>query len=135
VDVIVDMLSSRAAHLLARIDGPLHFRLFIMPTVVTLIAIRAGVRDAREGRSPFLSNLLRNPRTAFRSAIGDIGRVFLMAIVLDVTYQLIVLRWVYPGEVLLVALVCAVLPYVVVRGPASRLVGRLPRTAPASSRS
>jgi hypothetical protein len=29
---------------------------------------------------------------------------------------LIVFRWVYPGEVLFIAIMCAVVPYVLVRG-------------------
>ena len=50
------------------------------------------------------------------------GKIFILAVVLDVIYQIKVNhRW-YPGETLAVALLLAVLPYVVVRGPVNRLV-------------
>jgi hypothetical protein len=66
-------------------------------------------------------------RRLVRMAVKDVGRIFIVAIVLDITYQLVVLRWVYPGEVLVVAVACAVVPYVLVRGPITRLVRRLYR--------
>ncbi len=125
MDTMLQMLLQRAEHLVGRFSGPLNFRLFVMPTVVTILAIRADRRDAREGRpaplGAFFTN--RNERgRLLRSAIKDVGRIFLMAIVLDTAYQLFVLRSFYPGEVLLVAVVCAVVPYVLVRGPITRLV-------------
>ena len=114
--------------LIARADGPLHFRLFVMPTVVTLLAILADRRDVREGRPTPLGAFFTDPaerRRLFRSALKDIGRVFIVAIVLDTAYQLWVFRWVYPGQVLIVAVACAVVPYVLVRGPIIRLVRSL----------
>jgi hypothetical protein len=89
--------------------------------VVTILAIRAGLRDAREGHRPFFWNLLTNPADAFRSSVGDIGRIFIVALVLDSTYQLVVLRWIYPGELLVVAVACAIVPYALIRGPVTRL--------------
>ena len=43
-----------------------------------------------------------------------------MACVLDTIYQIMVLKAFYPGEVLVVAVVCAVVPYFLVRGPLMR---------------
>jgi len=51
----------------------------------------------------------------------DVGKIFAVAVVLDVICQLIVLRWVYPGEALLVATTLAILPYLMVRGPVNRI--------------
>jgi len=51
--------------------------------------------------------------------------VFVLAIVMDVIYQLIVLRWVYPFELILVAILLAVVPYLLIRGPVNRVVRRL----------
>jgi hypothetical protein len=124
------MLFHRGEHLLGRAGGPLNFRLVIMPTVVTLLALRADWKDAREGRPAFLGAFITDPverRRLFRMALKDIGRVFLVAIVLDTAYQLMVFRWVYPGEVLVVAVVCAIVPYVLVRGPITRLARLLYR--------
>ena len=91
-----------------------------MPGVVTLLAIRAGLRDAREGRPPFLWALLfRPPERArlVRSAVHDVGRVLVVALVVDTAYQLVFLRAFHPLQALVVAALCALLPYVAVRGP------------------
>ena len=128
METILDILFNRAGHLFARAGGPLNFRLVVMPTVVTILAILADRRDAREGRPAPLGAFLKDPaerRRLARSALKDIGRVFIVAVCLDTAYQVWVFRWVYPGEVLIVAVVCAVVPYVLVRGPIIRLVRML----------
>jgi hypothetical protein len=130
MDTILDFLFNRGEHLFARAGGPLNFRLVVMPTVVTILAILADRRDAREGRPAVLGAFITDPverRRLFRLALKDIGRVFIVAIVLDTAYQLWVFRWVYPAEVLVVAVACAVVPYVLVRGPITRLVRLLSR--------
>jgi hypothetical protein len=50
------------------------------------------------------------------------GKVFLVAVVLDVIYQIVVFRWVYPVETLIVATVLALVPCMVVRGVGNRIV-------------
>lgn len=54
----------------------------------------------------------------------DVSKVFLLAVVLDVAYQIIVLRFVYPGEVILVAFTLAILPYLLLRGLVTRIARR-----------
>jgi hypothetical protein len=123
MDEVLSFLKYFVEQLHARLSGPLHFRLVVMPTVVTLLALRADWKDAREGRPAFLGAFITDPverRRLFRIALKDVGRVFLMAIVLDSTYQVMVYRWVYPGQLLTVAVFCAVVPYVLVRGPITR---------------
>ena len=124
MDAIQDFLSWFVNALSGRASGPLSFRLVVMPTVVTLLALRADWKDAREGWPAFLGAFITDPverRRLFRIGVTDAGRVFLMAIVLDTAYQIMVFRWVYLGQLLIVAVVCAVLPYVLVRGPITRL--------------
>ena len=130
MDAILELITRGAQELVDRFDGPLHFRLFVMPTVVTLVAIRAGVRDARDGKPAFLWALLtdRHERPKLlRSALKDIGRIFLVAIVLDTAYQIFVLHAFHVGQALIVAVTCAVVPYVLVRGPAMRIARALGR--------
>jgi hypothetical protein len=55
------------------------------------------------------------------------ARVFVLAIVMDVIYQWIVQKWIYPGETLIVAIVLAVIPYLLIRGPVNR-IARFPKT-------
>ena len=40
---------------------------------------------------------------------------------LDTIYQIVALKVFYPGEMLVVAVVCAIVPYFLVRGPITRL--------------
>ena len=60
MDTIFEMLITRGQHLLDRLDGSLHFRMIVMPIVVSVLAIRAGLRDARERKPVFLSTILRS---------------------------------------------------------------------------
>ena len=120
MDSVVNVLQLGLDQLLGRLSGPLNFRLVVMPTVVTIIALRAAWKDLREGRPAFLGIWIQDPlerKRVFRGWRKDVGRIFIIAVVLDVAYQLIVFRWVYPGLVLVVAVVCAIVPYVLVRGP------------------
>ena len=51
-------------------------------------------------------------------------RVFIFALILDVVYQYMESRWVYPAEALLVASILAMIPYILLRGPANRLTAK-----------
>ena len=51
----------------------------------------------------------------------SVGKVFVMAIIIDLIYQLIVLKWFYPFEAVLVAFILAIVPYLIVRGPVNRI--------------
>jgi hypothetical protein len=124
MDTILEMPSRAIEHLLGRASGPLHLRLFIMPLVVTFLGVRAGLRDARERQPAFLWAILTNPaerRRLLRSAAKDVGTIFIVAVVLDTTYQLVVLQAFYPVQLLIIAVACAIVPYVVIRGPVTRL--------------
>jgi hypothetical protein len=115
---------------IGRADGPLTLRLIFQPTVAAIFAIRAGLKDAREGRTPYLWSVFTNPaqrRDLLREGWKDVGTVFIIAVVLDVIYALIVHRWVYPGQALLVAAVLAIVPYLLIRGPVTRIMRWLPR--------
>jgi len=130
MDAILDMLSRSVDQLFARLTGPLNFRLVVMPTVVTILAIRAHLRDVNEGKPIFFGAFVTSPterRRLFRSGLKDFGRVFIIACVLDTTYQFLDLRAFHPGEMLIVAVVCAIVPYFLVRGPILRVAHYLRR--------
>ena len=121
-----DFLSTFWTDFLARFDGPLHFRLFVQPMMAIVFAVRDGIRDAREGRSAYLWTLLTDAaqrRYLLESGWKGISKVFVLAVVLDVVYQLIVSRAVKPLEALLTAAVLALIPYALLRGPVNRAVG------------
>jgi hypothetical protein len=115
-------------NLISRSTGPLHFRLILQPAMATLLAIRAGLADARKGRPAFLWAAITNPaerRELLRNGWKDVGKVFMLAAVLDLIYQLIVHRGVYLGEVIFVAATLAIVPYVLLRGPINRIARRV----------
>jgi hypothetical protein len=110
--------------MLGRWTGPLAFRFYLQPAMAILFAVRDGLKDAHEGRPAYLWSIFTHPEQR-RELIADgwksIGKIFVLAVVLDVVYQLIVLRWIYPFETVDVALLLAVVPYVLLRGPVNRI--------------
>lgn len=113
--------------LVGRVDGPMFFRFVLQPTVATVLAVRAGLADARAHRPPYLWTVAtdRGARgRLIRDGFNDVGRVFVVAILLDIIYQLMVFQWVFPVQSLLVAVALAIVPYVLIRGPVTRLASR-----------
>jgi hypothetical protein len=118
--------------LIGRIGGPMSFRILLQPTMAMIFAIRDGLKDAREGRPAYFYSLFTDPenrRSRLREGFKAVSRVFTFAIVMDFIYQVIVLRWFYPLQALIVAIVLALLPYILLRGPVNR-IARFPRRPP-----
>jgi hypothetical protein len=110
--------------LLERVSGPMKFRLVLQPAMAAFFAIRSGLADARAGRPPYFWGLLtgQSPREAMlESGWKSVGRVFILAVVLDVVYQLYTIRFVYPMESIVVAILLAIVPYLVLRGLVNRV--------------
>ena len=123
--------------LIGRIGGPMSFRLVLQPTMALIFAIRDGLKDAREGRPAYFYSLFTEPenrRSRLREGFKAVSRVFILAIVMDLIYQLIVLRWFYPLQALIVAFVLAFLPYILLRGPVNRVARFLKRPPGATRR-
>ena len=112
-----------------RVGGPLSFRLLLQPAIATLLAIRAGLADAKAGRPAYFWAILTDPvhrREQLAEGWKAIAKVFVMAVVIDAVYQVVALRWIYPVEALLVAFILACVPYLLIRGPVNR-IARIPR--------
>ena len=107
-----------------RIGGPLSFRLLLQPAIATVLAVRAGLQDAKAGRPAYFWAILTDPAHR-REQLADgwkaVAKVFVMAVVIDAIYQVVVLRWIYPFEALLVAFLLACVPYLLIRGPVNRI--------------
>ena len=122
-----DFLTRVTHDFLARIDGPMHLRLILQPLVACVFAVRAGLRDAREGKPPFFWALAFNAghrRDLLRQGWKDIAKIFVAALILDVIYQLVALHTVHPVQALVVAVILAIVPYLLVRAPVTRLFGK-----------
>ncbi|MBX9592430.1 MAG: hypothetical protein K2X43_24350 [Hyphomonadaceae bacterium] len=52
--VVSDMIARGWENFLARPEGPLNIRFSLQPTIAAAMALRTGIRDAREGRPAFL---------------------------------------------------------------------------------
>jgi hypothetical protein len=120
-----DLWARIVTDLAGRLDGPLSLRFLLQPTVASILAIRDGLADARAGRPPYFWSMLSGPverRAMLREGWRSVTKVFLLACVFDVAYQLLVFRRVYPVEALLVAGGLAFIPYLLLRGPVTRIM-------------
>lgn len=113
--------------LIARVSGPMKFRLVLQPCMAAFFAIRSGLADAKTGRSPYFWTMVSDPKERaelLRDGWKSVGKVFILAIVLDVIYQIIELHFVYVGEAIIVAFILAILPYLILRGIVTRIARR-----------
>jgi hypothetical protein len=123
---VIDEIVTRVwDELIGRLSGPLSFRFVIQPAVAVTLAIRAGLRDARAGRPPFLWTAItdaRQRRAMLRGGWRDVSRLFAVATTIDILYQVDVLHLFRPLQALLIAATLAIVPYVVSRPLVARLV-------------
>jgi hypothetical protein len=115
-------------NLTERIGGPMHFRMYLQPAMAAVFGILGGLKDAKAGRPPYFWAMFTREgyrKEMIRDGWKSIGKVFILAIVLDIIYQLIVEQWIYPLETLIVAFVLAIVPYVVLRGLVRRIASRV----------
>ena len=119
-----DMWTRVGEQLMARVSGPMHFRLYMQPAMAAFFAVIAGLKDAREGRPPYFWSLVTHPterKEMLKDGWHSVSRVFILAIVLDLIYQVYVLHFFYVGEAIIVAIVLAIVPYLILRGIVTRL--------------
>jgi hypothetical protein len=122
-----DTLSRILDNLVGRVSGPLHFRIFLQPVMAIIFATLDGRKDAREGRVPYFWSLFTEPNhrmELIKKGWKSVGKVFILAIVLDVVYQIWALGTFYPFETVLVAFLLAIVPYLLLRGPVNRILSR-----------
>jgi hypothetical protein len=113
-----------AENMIDRISGPMHLRILLQPMMAAVFAVIAGLKDARTGKPPYFWSLFTDAahrREMVRDGWKSVGNVFVIAMLLDVVYQVVVQRFVYPGEVVVVAVLLAIVPYLVVRGVVTRV--------------
>ena len=114
-------------NLIDRVTGPLKFRLVLQPLMACVYAVIAGLRDAKTGKAPYFWGLITDPsnRTAMiRDGWKSVGKVFILAVIIDVAYQIYVEHFVYPGEAVIVAVILAIVPYLILRGLVTRIARR-----------
>ena len=120
MNTVLEMIGRGWADFLAREHGSMHFRFIVQPTVAALLALLAGIQDAREGKQGYFWAILSNPKRRgelLREGWRGVRTPFLVAIILDCIYQVVTNRYVYPLELLFTASLLALVPYNLLRGP------------------
>ena len=129
LDHLADVFGRFVDHLAGRVVGPMKLRLLLQPLIAALFAVRAGIKDGRAGKPPYFWTMFtvrERRRALLREGWRDVGKLFIMAVAIDAIFQVIVVRWVYPNEALIVAAILAFVPYVFLRGLVTRLTPRAP---------
>jgi len=122
-----EMWTRFVENLTDRVSGPMKFRMLLQPLMASIFAVLAGLKDAKAGKPAYFWALVGDPahrRDMIKDGWKGIGKVFMLALLLDVVYQIVVLRTVYPGEAVIVAFLLAIVPYLILRGLANRLASR-----------
>jgi len=134
---VEDLLARVVENLIGRLSGPMKFRLIIQPLMAAFFAVRNGLKDAREKRPPYFWGFFTHPderSDMLRDGWKSVGKIFVLAVILDLVYQIIVFRWFYPGEALLAAFILAFIPYLLIRGPVNRITRGKRRSASGDKR-
>ena len=91
MSILLEMIGRGWENFLARPNGSLSLRFYIQPTMASLLALRAGIEDAKQGRQGYLWAILTRPERrlqllheGWRGAMTP----FLLALVLDCIYQI-----------------------------------------------
>jgi hypothetical protein len=113
--------------LISRPSGPMAFRFLLQPTMAIIIASLDGIKDARTGRSPYFWTILNNPEKRngrIREGLKATSRIIGLSLVMEAIYQYKMFHTFYIGEALIITFFLALLPYLLVRGPAARIARR-----------
>jgi hypothetical protein len=111
-----------------RVSGPMKFRVVLQPIMAAFLAIRAGLKDAKSGTPPYFWRLLSasgHRMEIVKDGWKSVGRLFLLAITLDLIYQVVVQSSIRLRAALFVAIVLAIVPYLLLRGTVTRIARRL----------
>ena len=134
----MDVFFSRFFEDLAgRLTGPLTLRLILQPIMSSIFAIKDGIKDAAENKPAYLWSLFTHPEgraERIRQGWKAVGKIAILALVLDAVYQIMVLRWFYVGEAVVTAVILAIVPYVLLRGVVDRIALWWMRRVPSSAR-
>jgi hypothetical protein len=120
-----DLFAYVWSHLAGRVNGPFSFRFVFQPLMAVLCAARDGIVDAREGRPPYFWRFFSTsdrPKELLREAWKAVARVITLGVVMDVMYQLMVFHWIHPFELVVIVMTLAFAPYLLLRGPITRIV-------------
>lgn len=120
----VSVLEQIWQNLLDRPSGPMAFRIILQPIMASIAALLDGIKDARTGRNPYLWTILTNPlkrSSRLHEGLISTARIILLGLCMDLIYQSLVFDTFHPAEAVIIAAVLCFLPYLVLRGPITRV--------------
>jgi len=107
-----------------RLGGPLNLRLLLQPTIAAIFGYRDGVKDALHGAPPYFWNVTHvspeERQQLIRHGWASIGKVFVIAFVLDCLFQFLATGYVAVVGAIVAASILAILPYLFFRGAVNR---------------
>jgi hypothetical protein len=127
-----DLLTRFWTDIAARPEGPMAFRFFVQPAVASFFAVRDGVRDARHQQPAYLWTVLFHPGQRgelLRHGWKSLRNVFIMAILIDLAYQVVEVRGFRPIQAVFVGVLLALVPYIILRGPTDRVASLIMKKA------
>ena len=110
--------------LLDRPGAIMTFRFILQPVMAAIAATRDAVSDVRTGRPPYSWAVLTSSTGRggrLWEGLLATGRIVILGLVMDIIYQLVALHTFYPAEAAIIAMTLAFLPYLILRGPITRL--------------
>jgi len=133
--LVIDYLTRFWTDLIGRTDGPMSFRFFLQPTMALILALLDGVRDARAGKPPYASRMMHSAPhehlVLWRDGVTATARILVLGVVMDAIYQVRVYGgFPYPLEAFVLAVALGFIPYLILRGPFTRLAARWFRSHP-----
>lgn len=120
----VSVLERIWQNLLDRPSGPMAFRIFLQPIMALIAALVDGIKDARTGRNPYLWTILIDPlkrSSRLHEGLISTARIILLGLGMDLIYQYLVFDTFHPVEAVIIAGLLCFLPYLLMRGPITRI--------------
>ena len=107
-----------------RLTGPLNLRLVLQPCIAAIFGYLDGSKDAKAGAPPYFWSVTNVPQEERRALIkhgwARIGKVFIIAFVLDCVFQYLTTGNIAIFGSILIAMILAILPYLFLRGAVNR---------------
>jgi hypothetical protein len=125
--ITAESLGRLWSDILDRPGGPMTFRFILQPAMAIIAALRDGVHDARVGRRPYVWALIHGVRDPqgrsgrLWEGFVSTARIIILGVVMDTVYQWVVFKTFYPAQAAVIAILLAFVPYIVLRGPISRI--------------
>lgn len=104
-------------------NGPGRLRFFLQPVLAILLGIRDGVRDAKDGRPPYVWSVLTGTdrKQQLKHGLKQIAVPWAVGFGLSLVFQYVIRRVVHVGIAALFGAVFIAIPYMAARALSNRV--------------